>query len=417
MQRCRDAEWSMAFEEEATVASVMRGFPPAREGQVTLANWRSPPFHRWAFQHVRELIPTVEIANDPGAVWALCSAPIDTKDVRIERGGAAPLSFDAFLAETSTDAIAILYRGRIAYECYRNGMGPDTPHILMSVSKSILGLLAGALVARGMLDPDALVTSIIPELGETAYAGASIRQLLDMRTGVAFDEDYLATSGDIVTYRQATGWNPVSPGQPVSDLRSFYQEMRRTRGAHGGVFDYISPNTDLLGWVLERVAGKRYADLISELIWRPIGASTPAYITVDRLGAPRCAGGMCATVMDLARVGQLIVNGGARGGRQILAAEWIDDITEGGDPDAWDTGSLAHYFANIPLHYRNQWYVLRDQPPLLMALGIHGQYLFVDQTREIVIAKTSSQDLPLDAQQIAMTLQAVSQIREWITRA
>src|SRR4029077_18059726 len=137
----------------------------------------------------------------------------------IDCGDRGSLTLDAFLAETSTDGMIILHRGRKVLEHYANAMKADTPHILMSVSKSMLGLLAGALVSRGLLNPDHQVTDVIPEVAHTAYAGATIRQLLDMRTGILFDEDYMATSGAIVAYRKSTGWNPPAQGEPASDLR------------------------------------------------------------------------------------------------------------------------------------------------------------------------------------------------------
>jgi CubicO group peptidase (beta-lactamase class C family) len=93
-----------------------------------------------------------------------------------------------------------------------------------------------------------------------------------MRVGVAFEEDYLAASGPMIAYRK-TNWNPLEPGEAPSDLRSFYRELVRSDGPHEGRFHYVSPNTDLLGWVMERAAGKRYADLLSELLWRPSIAS------------------------------------------------------------------------------------------------------------------------------------------------
>ena len=186
----------------------------------------------------------------------------------------------------------------------------------MSVSKSLLGLLIGILIDRGKLDPERLVTDVLPELLGTAYEGAKIWHLLDMRADVAFDEDYLALSGPIVEYRKSTNWNPPDPGASPSDLRSFYQTLRSSEGHHGGRFHYISPNTDLLGWIVERAADERYADLMSRYLWRPMRAECSAYITVDRLGAPRCAGGVCTTARDLARIGQLIVDNGVVAGRR-----------------------------------------------------------------------------------------------------
>jgi CubicO group peptidase (beta-lactamase class C family) len=282
----------------------------------------------------------------------------------------------------------------------------------MSVSKSLLGLLAGILINEGAFGPDQLVTSVLPELTGTAYNGATIRQLLDMRAGVAFDEDYQATSGPIVQYRKATNWNPLGPGELASDLRSFYQALQAPDGAHGGRFHYISPNTDLLGWVIERATGRRFAELMSDHLWKPVGAQQSAYITVDRLGAPRCAGGMCVTTRDLARVGQVIVDGGAWAGTQVIPADWIDDIAGNGSVDAWNAGVFTPFFPGKKMHYRSKWYVERGETPMLFALGIHGQYLFVDSRRQLVIALMSSQANPLDARLIALTMSAVSRIRE-----
>ncbi|MDQ5849159.1 MAG: beta-lactamase family protein, partial [Pseudomonadota bacterium] len=351
---------------------------------ATLANWRAAPFNRWAFHHVREIVPSADIANDPSRVLELPSGEADLGRL------------DSFLEETNTDGIVVLHRGRIVLERYAGGMTPASPHILMSVSKSMLGLLAGVLAARGELDPDRAVSDVLPEVAGTAYRGATIRQLLDMRAGIAFDEDYLASTGPIVGYRKSTGWNPLAPGDTPSDLHSFYAELTQADGPHGGPFRYVSPNTDLLGWVIERATGRRYADLMSELIWQPMGARFSAYITVDRLGAPRCAGGMCATVQDLARIGQLIVEGGRRGATQVVPAAWLEDILHNGDGAAWSAGNFAEYFPGLPMRYRSKWYVLDGAAPLLFAWGIHGQHLFIDRKNRIVIAKVSSQALPVD---------------------
>lgn len=394
--------------------SLMAEFPPSAGAQVTLANWRTAPFNSWAFHHVRELIPTADIPHAPGAVQELASESRDWDGLAIE-GRGEPLSIAEFLAETNTDGIVILHRGRKVFEAYENGMGPDVPHIWMSVSKSILGLLAGILEGRRALSLDAMVTTYVPELAGTAYAGSSVRDLLDMRAGIAFDEDYGATSGPIIEYRKAQNWNPLEPGDPPSDLRGFFRSLVTADGEHGGRFHYVSPNTDLLGWVIERATGRRYADLLSELLWRPIGARAGAHITVDRLGAPRCAGGFCATVEDLARVGQLIVEGGRCKGVVVIPREWIDDIKAEGSAEAWDQGDFVPYFSNIPMHYRSKWYVTREHAPMLFGFGVFGQHLFVDPANEIVIAKCSSQPLAMDQRLITSTIAATVAIRRLLS--
>ncbi len=361
------------------------------EPRATLANWRTAPHNRWAFHHVRELIPTADIPHEPRGVRPLPAAPVDFSQFR------------AFIEQTDTDGLLVLHRGRIAFEHYGNGMTEETPHILMSVSKSMLGLL----LAELGLDRKRQVTDIVPQLKGTAYEGAALRHLLDMRAGIAFDEDYLATSGPIVQYRKATGWNPLLPGELPSDLHSFYACLKEKDGEHGGRFHYVSPNSDLLGWVIEEATGRRFAELMSERVWKPSGAERSAYITVDRLGAPRCAGGMCATLRDLARVGQWLIE---------ARPAFLQDLERNGDAQAWAAGDLAPYYPGLPMRYRSQWYVLDGQAPLAFGMGIHGQNLFVDRTHGIVIAKLSSQAVPLDAGRIALTMRAVSEMRAYLAR-
>jgi hypothetical protein len=393
------------------VEQLMAGFPPSAEAQVTLANWRTFPYMQWSFQHVRELVPSAEIANAPDAVEQLPTGQVDFAGLRIDTGG-ADLTLDEFLERTNTGGIVVLHRGAIVLERYMNGMTPRTPHTLMSISKSVLGLVAGILAAKGVLDVDQPISAVLPELTGTAYEGATVRQALDMRVGVAFDEDYLATSGPMIAYRKATNWNPLGPGEAPSDLRSFFSDLRQRDGQHGGRVHYISPNTDLLGWVIERTAGRRYADLVSELLWRPIGAMESAYITVDRLGAPRAAGGLCATVRDLALLGQVVANGGSRGSRRIIPPGWIEDILRNGAAEAWNEGTLAAFFPGLPMHYRAQWYVERRAAPVMFGLGVYGQYLYVAPEQDVVIAKVSSQPAPLDAAQILMMTRAAAAIRQ-----
>jgi CubicO group peptidase (beta-lactamase class C family) len=383
-------------------SALMSGFPSAQADLVTLANWRTAPYSKWAFQHVREIVPSADIPNAPGDVWELVSEPKNLSSIRFDHGG-KQYGIDKFLDETDTDGLVILHRGNVILEHYENGMTSNTPHILMSVSKSITAIVAGILIEQGKLDPEQAVVSIIPELKDSVYSDATVRHVLDMRVGLDFAEDYLATSGPIVEYRKSANWNPLGPGERPTDLRTFLAGLKKRSGPDGGPFPYVSTNTDLLGWILERASGIRFADLLSTLLWKPMGAQSSAYITVDRLGAPRCAGGICTTTMDLARVGQLIVQDGRRNDTPIVPAGWIEDMLGGGDPRAWAAGDLISYFGDRTMHYRNQWYVVRDSG-IALGLGVYGQNVFVDKAKEIVVAKVSSQAAPLDKDLIDLTI-------------
>ncbi|MDG2405030.1 MAG: serine hydrolase, partial [Paracoccaceae bacterium] len=209
---------------------------------VTLANWRTSPFSQWAFHHVREIVPTVEIQNDPQGVWKLKAqaAPFDVA------------ALTSLIKETSTDAVVIIQNNKLIFESYHNGMTADDQHILFSVSKSILGLIAGCLIHDGFIKETDLMTDYLPEMLGTAYDRATIRDALDMQVGVYFDEDYTAQDGPIIDYRYAANWNPTPVSKSDITLKSFFTSLKQSDGAHGEYFHYVSPNTDLLAWLFER---------------------------------------------------------------------------------------------------------------------------------------------------------------------
>ena len=388
------------------MSTIMQGFPPAEADQATLANWRSRPYSAWALHHVREIVASADIPNDPDNRWTI-EAGAPGFDVSM---------IDPVMDANDADAVVVMHQGKRVFESYRNGNDAATPHILFSVSKSMLGLLAGSLVASGDLNPDALITDYLPELGDTVFKGATVRDALDMRVGVLFDEDYLATEGPIIDYRYAANWNPAPEGRDAGDLRSFMHKLTEKDGEHGQRFHYVSPNTDLLAWVFERATGRRYADLFADRIWRPLGAAHPGYITVDRIGGVRAAGGMCLTARDLALVGQMLVQGGARGGAQIIPESWIEDIETRGDNEAWRTGDFADHLP-LDMHYRSKWYVHPGDRPLIHGLGIHGQYIFVDRARELSVSWFSSGHDPLGETQTANVLKTVFALRAAIDEA
>ncbi len=362
---------------------------------VTLANWRQPPWNCWAFHHVPEVLPVTRIAHDAARVSALPRAATALGDLEFQGPGGERWTLARLLPQTATDGFLVLQRGGIAFEWYGNGLKHSDPHIVFSVSKSITGMLAGILAERGQLNPEAPVARYVPEAASSAYGGCTVRHLLDMTVGIAFVENYLDTTGDFARYRAATGWNPVGDRALESGLRSFLVTLRRDSNPHAAKFHYVSPNSDMLGWILERAAGMPFVRLLADLIWRPMGAEADAHVTVDRVGVARAAGGICVTLRDLARFGEMVRNLGRVGERQIVPRGWIDDILNNGDPAPWLATETAAKF--LPKgRYRSQWYIIGNDHGAICAIGIHGQWLYVDPTAEVVIAKLSSQPLPVE---------------------
>jgi CubicO group peptidase (beta-lactamase class C family) len=371
----------------ATELGLMEGSPPPEGRLVTLANWQDPPFNRWGFQHVRDLIPTARIPRGE-TTWRLPRAEVDLSRVEV-RAGRRSVRLERLLHDTYTDGFMVLHRGRVITERYFNGLTPSTTHLLMSVSKSVTSTVTGALMGRGLLRPEDLVTDHVPELRGTSFEGACIRHLLDMRAGTRFDEDYTNLDADVRIYEQVYLWRPRTRRRLPSDITAYYPTLRN-QGPHGGPFDYRSILTDVLGWVIERAGGRRLPQLISEELWAPMGAEFDAEITVDAHGNAMADGGVCCTLRDLARFGQLMLQGG-RHGRQIVPRAWIKDTLR---PDADTVEAFlesedAHEFPP-GAYYRNKWWVVDPEGPIYLGSGINGQLVLVHVPAKVVVAKFST---------------------------
>lgn len=397
---------------------LMQGFPASAEDQVTLSNWRQAPWSSWAFHHVRELIGTADIRHQPDDTWALEESPVNLGGVSIDLANGDVMSIAGFIDTMHIDAMLVMHRDQIVYEHYRPEMNRHDPHILFSVSKSVLGMVCGILEHRQQLDVSKPASHYVPELQTTGYRDTTVRQLLDMQAPVTFNEDYLATQGAIIEYRKATGWNPLEAGEAPGDLRSFFQTLTEIDSHYSGEFAYKSPNTDLLAWIIERACQQPYAQVVSETLWQPMGAEASAYITVDRFGAPRAAGGVCTTLRDLARVGRLLAHQGKRGALQVLPDGWTQQLVDSGDQDAWQRGSFADRFPGIPFSYRNKWYVAHphpaDESQWFLALGIHGQNIYVDAKNEFVMVKFASSPQPLSDSGPMHSFLAARAIRDYL---
>ncbi len=379
-----------------------------RPETLNLANWRLPPHTRWAFHHVCEIVPSeplyrahqkAELPRDSvDAVADLTTPGLDGDNWTLQQ----------WLEVSSTDALLVAHRGRIKHEWYADDAMEGSPHIVFSVSKSITATLAGVLVEQGRLEPSRPVTDYIPELAASGYRDASVQQVLDMTVRIAFEEDYLATSGIFVDYRTATAWHPCEVDAIDHNLHDFLCSIQRADGAHGEVWQYRSPNSDLLGWILERAGGERLAKLLYEHLWQPMGAEKNGYVTVDRKGAARTAGGICVVPRDLLRFGELVRNRGYANGQQVIPASWIDDCSQGGDREAWARGESAKEFPDG--RYRNKWYQTGNEHQVMLAIGIHSQWIYINPVTEVTIVKLSSQDEPLRLDLDAINLQAFTNI-------
>ncbi|MFD2871758.1 serine hydrolase domain-containing protein [Mucilaginibacter ximonensis] len=363
------------------------------KNNIDISNWQQWPNNTWAFQHVDKILPTVIVNSNAKGHSAFDQGEKFIDDPQ----------FNHFISETETDSILVLHHGHIVHEQYFKGNNKDTRHILMSATKAVMGLLAGILAQREMINLDKTVETYIPELKETAYGNVTLRYLLDMRIGFTLDEDQQKL------YAEASNWDQARDVNERISLHEFYGKLKEVKDNGNDTFKYISANTDLLGWAIERATETPINVLLSEMIWKPIGARHDAYLTVDSKGSPRCTGGFCATLRDFALLGQSLLGDG-RLSSSILPHAVVDDIYKNGDTRAWRDGEWGKAFAAISsdMAYRSGWYVINSKPKLILAMGIYGQNLFVDPVNEIVVAKFSSWKEQLDYSAVFKTHQLVA---------
>ncbi|SPM26679.1 beta-lactamase, partial [Mycobacterium terramassiliense] len=358
---------------------------------ISLDNWLSPPYSHWSFQHVEDMVPTALISRGTGPVAAIPPGPAPLAEIPVTTTDGMATSVGAVMAATATDGWAVAHRGSMVAEEYLGELKADTRHLLFSVSKSLVGAVVGSLHGAGAIELEAPVTKYVPALANCGYAGATVRHLLDMRSGVAFSEDYDDPCAEIHLLDQAMGWAPTRSADAPATLRDFLLTLRQ-KSAHGGPFEYRSCETDALGWICEVAGAGRMPELMSELLWSRIGAQCDATIGVDPAGTGFFDGGINACLTDMIRFGSLFLRDGVSlTGRQALPAAWIADTLDGG-PDSRQAFAACPEDTELPGGmYRNQVWIPYPGNNVALCLGMCGQMIYINRATEVVAAKLSSQ--------------------------
>jgi CubicO group peptidase (beta-lactamase class C family) len=321
--------------------------------------------------HNMDQIFTTRTVGRSGPVWALPRADREL-DFTYEYNGQRYTPED-FLERTYTNALLVMKDGRIVYENYRNNTNDATRFIVWSTTKSLVGLMVGVAVNEGFIKSvDDPITRYLPELKGGGYDGATVKNILQMRSGVDYEERYdFGNPGTAArNHEQAL----------VTNIVRFADAARTIKRKHppGQVFQYKTLDTAVLGWLLERVTGRTLASYMAEKFWEPLGAERDAFFIMD--GAPGVGrefsgAGFNATVRDLSRIGLMMLNEGKGNGRQIIPAQWVRDSVQPGTPGPGPG-------------YGYQWWLV-DNSSAYYALGLQGQYIYVDPDTRTVIVKVS----------------------------
>jgi len=388
---------------------VMRGFPPPPEHRVRLDQvYSDPRLTRWYMQHIREMSRTADVSSRHGTITRFPEEPMDLDRVEVSDANGDKRKLIDVLQATCSDAILVLRRGQLVYERYFNSMKPETPHLCMSVTKAIASCVAANLVEAGTFSVDDEVAAIVPELAHSAYAGATVRHLLDMTVGIRYEDDVTDPAMEGARLCRLEGVHPSLADDEPGSMYDFAVGTQK-EGDHGKVFKYVSLNTIVLGWAMERATGTSVPELIRSHVWSRLGAEHDAYITLDYAGAAQLEGGFACSLRDLARFGQMLCQGGQFNGQQVVPASWLDDVRHDGDKGAfavaagsWDDGRSYDGCS-----YRSCFWVFEtDDHTVFSAVGWLGQRVYVNQDAGVVIAQFSSHPIDLTDGMVAHTFQA-----------
>mgnify|MGYP002867141589 CR=1 FL=1 len=365
----------------------------SRPDGITGETWQFGPLNRWAYTHIREIMPTKNIANNSNMVQPILGLINAKDDLRINLGGKTVLLSDAMKSQY-VDGILVIKNGRAIAELYDGTLTPERTHLMWSVSKTVTGLTAASVAADGLIDLHKTVGDYVPELSKSGWGQDTLRDILDMRDSSNWVEDY--DSPESTVRRQDCADGLLTGSMCIgTDLIGNYKFLP-TVGidkSRRGKFIYKSGSTDVMAWVLEAATGKRFADLVSERIWKPMGAERNAGITVDISGFTLASGGMFATLRDTARIGQLILNRGKVGNTQVIPEDWINDILDHKGDTLFShlgTESIDLGTESINPYYRSFVWGVGDGKGTVFARGVHGQFIYISPSTNVVIAMYSS---------------------------
>lgn len=376
-------------------ARLMQGFPPPPEYRVDISNWQQNPQKVWSFRHARELFPTRGL-KPVGPVREL---PLSSRNglEQFQVGTAEqPQTWPQMLEATHVDAALVLHKGRIIDERYFKGMKPHEPHLMFSATKSMVGLMGATLIAEGKLDENAKVGTLLPELARSAWAEATVRQVLDMTDGVRFTEIYTDPSSDIFPYIAAMGWIPAQHRKPDSPfgIQAMLPTLTRLEaGERGSAFRYRSPATDVAAWLASRAAQLSLTDWLQQRLWSRLGMEHEGHVMLDPTSVEVAFAGMSASARDLGRIGQLLLQRGRWDGQQIIPEKVIEQLIRGGSTEAFKAAGMEAFRPGWS--YRDQWWVNPQAPRSFAAMGAYGQRLYVFPDDELVVVLLSSHPQPI----------------------
>lgn len=378
---------------------LMKGFPPAPEMRVTKENaLLTAPYNRWSYLNMRRFYPSAPIATAEKASHMAREIDSSLEKIRVPQlDKPEVLNMEQYLRQSYADSLVVIQGDKVVYEKYLNGMDADHPHQMMSVTKSFAGLLALMAAEVGKINEADPVTTYVPALkSASAFGDATVGQVMDMTNSMDYNEDYADPASGVHTYGAVIGWTEPDPNREYpASLYDYLKSLPAEKGlAHGEVFHYQTPKTDVVNWITNRAYNKSFQEIMAEKLWSKIGTDGETYVLLDKHATLVAGGGLNATPNDLARFSAMMLNGGKANRQQVVPASVIDTLKKGGSIEAFDNGPDSDGIVHPKgeWSYRAQWWIRHTEgKEAIMAIGIHGQWIYVDVERNIAIVKQSSQ--------------------------
>ena len=331
----------------------------------------------YSFIHMDEYLPikVVEKANQPFIFPSVENIELPQE---FDHNGAT-FNTMQYIDSSYTQGLLLIQNDTIRYENYWRGQEEDTRHISWSVAKSYISALFGIAIEEGFIKSiDQTVDEYLPELIGSGYDGVKIKDVLQMSSGIKFDENYGDPQSDIQRY-----WTGFVAGESQDEFAGSLRN-EKTPGTYN---NYVSINTHVLGMIIVKATGKSLTEYLEEKIWKPIGTEFDAYWIVDAKGMEMALGGLNATLRDFAKLGRLYLNKGNWEGKQIVPKDWVKASTSATEehllPESINSSDPG-------VGYGYQWWVLDGNEGEFMAMGVFNQYIYINPTTNTIIVKNSA---------------------------
>lgn len=408
-------QYMNAIDSDPKNMGWMKGFPPKKDSTLSAidGSFFNFPALRYSVCHMQQFLPATVVPSANEKRYTFQTKPDDNIDTVsfLPWNSTNKMTWKESLLANYTDGIIILHKGKIVNEKYFGELTPNGVHAAMSVSKTFTGTLGALLVAEGALDENKTASFYVPELKNSAFGDATIRQILDMTTALQYSEDYANPKSEIWTFSAAG--NPFPKPSDYTGPNNYYDylETVKKNGTHGEAFGYKTINTDAMGWIISRVTNKSIPQLLSEKIWQPLGTHHDGYYQVDGSGIAFAGGGFNCNLRDAAMFGEMIRNNGFFNGKKILPAQVIADIKKGGSQQAFEK---AGYKDLKNWSYRNMWWITHNKNGAFAARGVHGQTIYIDPVAAMVIVRFASHPVAGNAANDPFSLPAYQAIADYL---